>query len=329
MWGKYRDYFKSMQEKTYYSFDYSDDEWESGYLIYKVSSTKHYFNIYFSSDYIELLQGVDKYMIMFYDDILKFQCKHTTPMYQFLRSLNKHPQFSNYYDFTTKELKELFGLTLEDYTNKKTGVFKRHEFEKKTINNAIDEINEKATLIKNVKCTKIKRGPKVAYYHVTFENVQLVTSTEDDTNVISIDPINFISVDSGDYLDYDFFRNALKKLEPITNAQIREIYELASQLFENENSEITLEEKEFKIYEYLRHKMVQLEAYPKKINNPRGLLKKLINIDVKEKQPKEKKTNYQPKVLKPKNDAEVVDKRNSVSDDELEALMRKLRGETP
>ena len=44
--------------------------------------------------------------------------------------------------------------------------------------------------------------------------------------------------------------------------------------------------------------------------------------------PKENKVNNQPKVLKPKNDDEVIVERKKASQEEIIALMRKLRGET-
>lgn len=276
MWTRYKEYFKTMQMKTYYDFD-TENGWESGFLIYKVSMTKNFFHVKFDNDYVSLLKQADSWTTMFFDDIMKFECKHTAPLYQRLRSLNKHPKFSNYYDFSTSELKEIFGLSKDDYIILSNGKFNRTQFEKQTIIKAIEEINTKSSLIKNVNYEKHKKNGKVAFYRVYFENQQLPSFDELDAPAGIISPNNDEPIEDGDYLNYQLFRECLDYLEPITNAQIREIYELATEYVEQSNT------FEIDIYKYLSSKVTQLKAYNQPITSKRGLIKTFINADIKKK----------------------------------------------
>ena len=239
--------------------------------------TKYYFHVYFDLTYIPLLRELQQSTTMFFDDILKFECTHSISLYQFIRSLNKHPKFSNYYDFSTAELKNIFGLDENAYMRKNSS-FDRSNFEKYTIDTAIRELNEKATLVKNVHYKKHKKGNKVAFYRVFFENQQLPSLNEIDlpaetsTATPADEPI-----EDGDYLNYKLFRECLSYLEPITNAQIREIYELAADYIGHSNT------IETDVYKYLSNKITQLKAYNHPITSKRGLIKTFINADVKKK----------------------------------------------
>lgn len=275
MYSRYRELFKEMQFKTYYEFD-TEDGWDDGFLIYRTAMTKHYFHVYFDLTYIPLLRELQQSTTMFFDDILKFECTHSISLYQFIRSLNKHPKFSNHYDFSTSELKKLFGLSEDSYMRKKDG-FNRSQFEKQTIDKAVEEINSKSSLIKNVWYEKHKKGNKVAFYRVYFENQQLPSLDEkistSSNNTVLAEEI----IEDGDYLNYKLFRECLSYLEPITNAQIREIYELAADYIGHSNT------IETDVYKYLSNKITQLKAYNHPITSKRGLIKTFINADVKKK----------------------------------------------
>ena len=234
MWTRYKEFFKAMQLKTYYDFNYSEDEFEAGFLIYKVQATKNYFHVWFDTAYIPLLKSVDKYTTMFFDDIMRFECKHTAPLYQRIRSLNEHPKYFNYYDFSTTELKDIFGLTIDDYVNKKNGKFKRPEFEKQTLNKAVEEINTKSQLVKNITVEKHKKGNKVAFYRIYFENQKLVSLKDIDENVVpgqtTID--DFIenkepkrNIRFGYY--YDEIRELLSKYNTFSDEEIEVLYLMA------------------------------------------------------------------------------------------------------
>lgn len=65
---------------------------------------------------------------------------------------------------TTKELKELFGLALEHYVQ--NGKFNRANFERRTINLALEEISLKTNLI--VLYVKNKEGNNVVNYNFSW-----------------------------------------------------------------------------------------------------------------------------------------------------------------
>ena len=69
--------------------------------------------------------------------------------------------------FSTTQLKEFFGLKKDDYVS--GGKFKRTDFENKTINVAIKEINEKSKCIKNLTYRKEYNGRRVKCYVFTFD----------------------------------------------------------------------------------------------------------------------------------------------------------------
>ena len=73
--------------------------------------------------------------------------------------------FISYRFYTTKQLKEMFGLSKDDYC-KKDGKFNRTEFEKKTIEVAIKEINQNTRMKVEYKKNKIKN--RVANYQFNF-----------------------------------------------------------------------------------------------------------------------------------------------------------------
>ncbi|WP_210368315.1 RepB family plasmid replication initiator protein [Borreliella garinii] len=64
---------------------------------------------------------------------------------------------------TTKELKELLGLSIDDYVY--NGKFNRGDFERKTIKSAINEINKISNIILSFKKNYIHR--KVQNYEFT------------------------------------------------------------------------------------------------------------------------------------------------------------------
>ena len=90
-------------------------------------------------------------------------------------------------DYSTKQLKDMFGLPKEAYiaTN---GNFNRTLFEKKTINKAIEELNNKCKCIKNLKYDKIKKNGRVQYYKFSFDytDPQTVMDSNNERKVKSI-----------------------------------------------------------------------------------------------------------------------------------------------
>lgn len=110
--------------------------------------------------YLERL--VTHYTKLELDSIVQFESKYSLILYKYLSSWR-----SNHYHrmthLTTKELKELFGLTKDDYVYK--GKFQRTHFERKTLETAINEINDKVPYW-GVRYEKTKRGGRVTGYTI-------------------------------------------------------------------------------------------------------------------------------------------------------------------
>ena len=66
-----------------------------------------------------------------------------------------------------QELFEYLSITKEVYVNK-NGNFNRTLFERKTVNRAVKEINEKSKCIQKLRYEKVKKGNRVQYYLFTF-----------------------------------------------------------------------------------------------------------------------------------------------------------------
>ena len=86
-------------------------------------------------------------------------------LYQQLMRLNNKGDYG--VGFTTKELKTIFGLSKEDYVS--GGRFDRYNFERKTINVAIKDINEKSKCIQNLRYEKRKRNGRIQGYVFFFD----------------------------------------------------------------------------------------------------------------------------------------------------------------
>ena len=72
-------------------------------------------------------------------------------------------------DYSTRKLKMMFGLSIDDYM--RDGHFDRYNFERKTINKAVKEINEKSKCIKNLTYRKVKKGSRIQYYLFTYNYI--------------------------------------------------------------------------------------------------------------------------------------------------------------
>lgn len=62
---------------------------------------------------------------------------------------------------------------------RKNDSFNRSEFEKKTINKAVDEINKKSKCIKNLTYRKVKKGSRIQYYLFTYNYIDPQKVVED------------------------------------------------------------------------------------------------------------------------------------------------------
>lgn len=96
--------------------------------------------------------------------VCAFKSKHALTLYKFLCSWTDESKKENKRYVTTKDLKELFGLSKEAYVENNN--FKRAKFEKRTIDVAIKEINQYSDL--NISYDKKKENGKVKKYEFTW-----------------------------------------------------------------------------------------------------------------------------------------------------------------
>ncbi|MBP1525587.1 MAG: replication initiation protein [Spiroplasma ixodetis] len=112
--------------------------------------------------YIEQL--INHYTKVSLDSLLNLKSKHSLSLYKWLCSWTDENKKINQRYLTTKELKELFGLSIDDYVYK--GKFNRADFERYTLKKIEKEINAKTSLIFSYKKNKI--GNKIQNYEFTW-----------------------------------------------------------------------------------------------------------------------------------------------------------------
>lgn len=83
----------------------------------------------------------NNYTIIQLENTKKFKSRFSYYLYMNLLSWKEKNEIVAYRFYTTKQIKELFGLEKDDYC-KSNGKFDRYNFEKKTIELACNEINE-------------------------------------------------------------------------------------------------------------------------------------------------------------------------------------------
>ena len=143
-----------------------DEVWNDGFLFYKCRTTKKKIYIYVDDEYIPLLIKLQPgFTRLLSDDAIKFKSKFSMILYQQLMRLNNKGDYG--VGFTTKELKMIFGLSKDDYVTK--GHFDRSAFERRTINVAVKDINEKSKCIQNLRYEKRKKNGRVQGYVFFFD----------------------------------------------------------------------------------------------------------------------------------------------------------------
>lgn len=143
-----------------------DEVWNDGFLFYKCRTTKKKIYIYVDDEYIPLLIKLQPgFTRLLSDDAISFKSKFSMILYQQLMRLNNKGNYG--VGFTTKELKTIFGLSKDDYVTK--GHFDRSAFERRTINVAVKDINEKSKCIQNLRYEKRKKNGRVQGYVFFFD----------------------------------------------------------------------------------------------------------------------------------------------------------------
>lgn len=160
-----RQMFKKLAMASW--IEYGDDEiFEDGFLFASIRTTKHKVYVKVTKKYIPLLIELQPgFTRLLSDDAISFNSKFSMILYQQLMRLNNKGDYG--VGFTTKELKTIFGLSKDDYVTK--GHFDRGVFERRTINVAIKDINEKSKCIQNLRYEKRKRNGRIQGYVFFFD----------------------------------------------------------------------------------------------------------------------------------------------------------------
>lgn len=201
MYSRIRPMFKKLAKNSWIEF--GDDEiWCDGFLFSKVRTTKKKVYVTVDKDYIPLLIELQPgFTRLLSDDAISFKSKFSMLLYQQLMRWNHKGVFGA----TTRELKDLFGMTKDDYVYK--GAFNRALFERKSIDVAVYDINEKSKCIRNLRYIKKKKGNRVQGYVFYFDYID-PNEVRNIKQKKKLESINF-----SDLFDSDEFDDLLDDLE--------------------------------------------------------------------------------------------------------------------
>lgn len=181
-WTRVRNEFKKLASNSYIQFG-NDEEYADGFIICGVRSTKYNIYVRFDTYFLPLVEELaDNYVRLLDDDVVSFDSKFSMMLYQnLLKDKWKltNPDFLGI-DYSTRKLKMMFGLSIDDYM--RNDHFDRYNFERKTINKAVDEINKKSKCIKNLTYKKVKKGSRIQYYLFSYHYVDPQKVVEDARN---------------------------------------------------------------------------------------------------------------------------------------------------
>lgn len=178
-WTRIRQEFKKLAKNSYVEFG-TDEEFCDGFLIYQFRSTRNSIFVRFNDYYLPLMQQLaNNFVRLLDDDVVSFDSKFSMMLYQNL--MKDKWKLTNIdhlgIDYSTRKLKMMFGLSIDDYVQ--NGRFNRADFERRTINRAVKEINEKSKCIKNLRYEKVKKGNRIQYYLFTFNYIDPQKVVED------------------------------------------------------------------------------------------------------------------------------------------------------
>lgn len=162
-----RKQFKSMVRKSMISWtDPNDSEiYEDGMLFTLARSTRGKMYVTINEVYkphLEML--INNYTFFLADDVYGFKSSFAYDLFKVLNMLYDKRTWKNKRDFSTKQLKELFGLSKDDYMRpKEKGGFDRYNFEKYCVKRAVDEINN-GEMVQIWNWGKTKKGGHVMGY---------------------------------------------------------------------------------------------------------------------------------------------------------------------
>ncbi len=168
--------FKKLRENSGIEFGTDEGDWLDGFLITSNRSDRYNYYVQFNSYFLPLIEELaDNYVRLLDDDVTSFDSKFSMMLYQNLlkdKWMLTNPDFYGI-PYSTKKLKMIFGLSKDDYMSTKKGKpsFNRTLFENKTVNKAVEEINEKSKCIVKLRYEKIKKGNRIMAYEFYFDYV--------------------------------------------------------------------------------------------------------------------------------------------------------------
>lgn len=171
--------FEQLAHNSFVKFD-TTDGFCQGFLICNIRLAKNTFYVQFNDYYLPLVQELaNNYVRLLDDDVISFNSKFSMMLYQNLMKDKWKLTNVDYpgIDYSTRKLKMMFGLSIDDYM--RDGHFDRYNFERKTINKAVKEINEKSKCIKNLTYRKVKKGSRIQYYLFSYHYIDPQKVVED------------------------------------------------------------------------------------------------------------------------------------------------------
>lgn len=171
--------FEQLAHNSFVKFD-TTDGFCQGFLICNIRLAKNTFYVQFNDYYLPLVQELaNNYVRLLDDDVISFNSKFSMMLYQNLMKDKWKLTNVDYLgiDYSTRQLKMMFGLSIDDYM--RDGHFDRYNFERKTINKAVKEINEKSKCIKNLTYRKVKKGSRIQYYLFSYHYIDPQKVVED------------------------------------------------------------------------------------------------------------------------------------------------------
>lgn len=162
-YNRYRRLVRALINKTFFEIKDEQGGELMGVVVYSSywKPKEPYFEVSLNPNFMPYLeQLVKNYTKINLDSALKLKSKYSLSLYKWLCSWTNESKKQNQRYIITRDLKELLGLSVDAYTYR--GNFNRADFERRTINPAINEINNKTNLTVNIK--KQKKGNKILNY---------------------------------------------------------------------------------------------------------------------------------------------------------------------
>lgn len=147
-WSRYlREAFQKLaRDSMVHWTDPVDKElWEDAFLITGMRSTRGKIKVTINPQFMPHLENLVKntpYLTIWSTDVYGFKSRFSFALFEELRLHYDNRFINNYRTYSTQQLKELFGLSKDDYMRpKEKGGFDRSNFEKRVLDVAISEIN--------------------------------------------------------------------------------------------------------------------------------------------------------------------------------------------